>query len=186
MGAFIGDALGLGPHWYYDLDAMRADYGPWITDYTTPKAGRFHEGMQAGDHSQTGQIITMLLESVAVRGAYDEADFCRRLDELLLPKLGEEPEDGPGGFTNHSFRQVWMNRVKGGRSWADAAGNADTSECAERISILAARYAPTPGGAGPVCQWLQPIGAGRLARRAAERGVCAGNGSVDSGREVRR
>ena len=36
MGAFIGDALGLGPHWYYDLAALRRDYGDWITTYTPP------------------------------------------------------------------------------------------------------------------------------------------------------
>ena len=45
MGALIGDALALGPHWYYDLDELRATYGPWISDYTRPKAGRYHAGM---------------------------------------------------------------------------------------------------------------------------------------------
>jgi ADP-ribosylglycohydrolase len=37
MGALIGDALGVGPHWYYDLDEMRRDYGDWIADYTEPR-----------------------------------------------------------------------------------------------------------------------------------------------------
>jgi len=27
MGAFIGDALGLGPHWYYNLAELRCEYG---------------------------------------------------------------------------------------------------------------------------------------------------------------
>lgn len=42
MGAFVGDALALGPHWYYYLDELRADYSDWICDYTTPKPGRYH------------------------------------------------------------------------------------------------------------------------------------------------
>ena len=41
MGAFIGDALALGPHWYYDLAELRRDYGDWIDDYTDPKPGRY-------------------------------------------------------------------------------------------------------------------------------------------------
>ncbi|WP_028324102.1 ADP-ribosylglycohydrolase family protein [Desulfatirhabdium butyrativorans] len=42
MGAFIGDALGLGPHWYYNLAELRRDYGVWIDGYTHPKPGRYH------------------------------------------------------------------------------------------------------------------------------------------------
>ena len=38
LGAFIGDALALGPHWYYNLDELRADFGEWITGYTDPGA----------------------------------------------------------------------------------------------------------------------------------------------------
>ena len=48
MGALIGDALGVGPHWYYDLDEQRRDFGPWISDYTTPIPGRYHAGLKAG------------------------------------------------------------------------------------------------------------------------------------------
>jgi ADP-ribosylglycohydrolase len=52
MGALIGDALGLGPHWYYDLDALRRDYGDWISGYTDPQPGRYHDGCKAGQLSQ--------------------------------------------------------------------------------------------------------------------------------------
>jgi ADP-ribosylglycohydrolase len=144
VGAFIGDALGVGPHWYYDLDEQRGDYGPWITDYTVPKKERYHAGLRAGELSQTGIIMELLLSSIAEQDGYDEADFCHRLDSDLLPKLDGTPNHGPGGFTNHSFRQVWQARVNEGKPWGETAGNADTSEGAERAAIIAARYAGHP------------------------------------------
>ncbi len=54
MGAFIGDALALGPHWYYNLDELHVDYGNWVSDYTDPKEGRYHAGLKAGQSSQAG------------------------------------------------------------------------------------------------------------------------------------
>ena len=60
MGALIGDALGVGPHWYYDLEEMRRDYGDWIDGYTDPKPHRYHAGLKAGQLSQPGIILTML------------------------------------------------------------------------------------------------------------------------------
>jgi ADP-ribosylglycohydrolase len=103
--------------------------------------------MKAGELSQTGLIMLLLLRSVAERGVYDEVDFTRRLDEDLLPKLTGEAFAGPGGYTNHSFRQVWRARVREGKPWGEAGGNADTSEAAERLSLLAARYAFDPPAA---------------------------------------
>lgn len=84
MGALIGDALGVGPHWYYDLDEMRRDYGDWIADYTEPQPDRYHAGLKAGQLSQPGIILTMLLRSVVENDDYIETDFCRRLDEELF------------------------------------------------------------------------------------------------------
>jgi ADP-ribosylglycohydrolase len=148
VGTFIGDALGLGPHWYYDLTELRREFGEWIDGYTTPKPdARYHAGMKAGELSQTGIIMLLLLRSLAERGTYDAADFTRRLDEEFLPHLNGEPFSGPGGYTNHSFRQVWQARVRDRKPWGETGGNADTSEATERLSLLGARFALDPAAA---------------------------------------
>ncbi len=64
MGAFIGDALALGTHWYYDPDELRKDYGDWIDGYTDPKPGRYHDGLKAGQLSQAGFILELMLRSL--------------------------------------------------------------------------------------------------------------------------
>jgi len=144
MGAFIGDALGLGPHWYYDLDELRADYGPWISDYTDPKPGRYHAGMKGGELSQAGIIAEITLRSAVESGGYDEADFCHRLDEELFPLLDGTPMNGPGGYTSQSIRHAWRRRVKESAPWGRCASHADTTEAAERALVLAVRYAREP------------------------------------------
>jgi ADP-ribosylglycohydrolase len=144
VGALIGDALGLGPHWYYDLEQMRTDCGPWIDDYTDPKPGRYHEGLKAGDLSQTGLITLELLRSVVERGEYDEADFTRRLDEKFLAGMDGSAFSGPGGYTNQSIRELYRARVEEKRPWGKTGDYADTTEGAERAVVLAARYALAP------------------------------------------
>ena len=144
LGAFIGDALALGPHWYYDLDQLRADYGPWISDYTTPKAGRYHAGLQAGQPSQAGILLRLTTDSLVACGGYNAADFCRRLDTTLFPLLDGTPMNGPGGYTSQSIRAAWRKRVVLGLPWGQVGGNADTTEAAERILAIAIRYARQP------------------------------------------
>ena len=144
VGALIGDALGLGPHWFYDIEEMRREYGSWITGYTDPKPYRYHAGLKAGQFSQAGTILLMLLRSVVENGQYAEEDFCHRLDEELFPQLDGKQFGGPGGYTSQSIREAWRRRVVEKKSWKETGGHADTTEAAERALVLAARYARSP------------------------------------------
>lgn len=144
MGAFIGDALALGPHWYYDLEELRRDFGPWITDYTDPKPGHYHAGLHGGQSSQAGIILELLAQSLTSQGKYTETDFCRRLDEELFPQLDGTPMQGPGGYTSQSVREAWRLRVQQKHPWGHVSGLADTTEAAERVLALAIRYAHRP------------------------------------------
>ncbi len=144
IGALIGDALGLGPHWYYDLTELHKDYGPWITGYTSPKSGRYHAGMKAGQLSQSGLILGMLLRSVVEKGEYQEEAFTQHLDRELFPFLDGTPMQGPGGYTNQSIREAYRRRVEQKLRWSQTGGHADTTEAAERAVVLAARYALNP------------------------------------------
>ncbi|MCB1915850.1 MAG: ADP-ribosylglycohydrolase family protein [Rhodocyclaceae bacterium] len=144
IGAFIGDALALGPHWYYDLDEMRRRYGDWIDDYTAPYEDHYHAGLAAGDATQAGVLLAMTAESLVACGRYDEADFCRRLDEELFPRLDGTPMGGPGGYTSQSIRECWRKRVEQGLPWGECGGSADTTEAIERGIALAVRFARNP------------------------------------------
>ena len=144
MGALIGDALALGPHWYYDLAEMRRDYGDWISDYTDPQPNRYHAGLKAGQLSQAGFLLTLTMQSLADCGGYDESDFCRRLDEELFPLLDGTPMNGPGGYTSQSIREAWRRRVQQKLPWNRTGGHADTTEAIERTLAIAVRYARQP------------------------------------------
>jgi ADP-ribosylglycohydrolase len=144
MGAFIGDAMGLGPHWYYNLAELRRDYGDWIDDYTDPKPGRYHDGLKAGQLSQAGFILKLMLRSLVDCGGYDAADFCRRMDEELFPLLDGTPVSGPGGYTSQSIREAWRRRVQQNLPWGQTGGHADTTEAIERTLAIAVRYALQP------------------------------------------
>ncbi len=144
MGAFIGDALGLGPHWYYDLDEQRNDYGEWIDGYTNPKAGRYHEACSAGDSSQAGYILEMVMKSCVRKGSYDHTDFCESLENGLFAQIDGSPYSGPGGYTSQSIREAWKRRIGLGLGWDNTAGNADTTEAIERVLAISVLYSDDP------------------------------------------
>ncbi|XP_064398285.1 uncharacterized protein LOC135344926 [Halichondria panicea] len=138
MGAMIGDALGLGCHWYYNLDQLKREYGEWIDDYTTAKPGRYHYGCKAGDVSQSGQLFQYLLETLNEKGEYSEEDFCTRLDGFLATLDGTR--EG-GRYTQKDVCDVWKNRVVLKKPWGECASPfGDTTDSCVRAVALAARY----------------------------------------------
>src|SRR5258707_10119111 len=143
IGALVGDALGLGPHWYYDLAELRREYGDWISGYTDPKPNRYHGRMKAGQLDQTGLLLVLLLRSVIENGKYNEDDFTHRLDEFFK-QLDGTPMQGPGGYTSQSIREAFRRRTQRGLSWKETGGDADTTEAAERAIVLPARNASDP------------------------------------------
>ncbi len=144
VGAFIGDALALGPHWYYDLDEQYKDYGEWITTYKNPKKGRYHEHEKAGNQSQAGYILKLMIKSILDNNGYKQEDFCKKLDEDLFKKIDGTPTNGPGGYTSQSIREVYRQRVEQKLSWEEVGSRADTTEAIERTLALAVKYALTP------------------------------------------
>lgn len=144
MGAYIGDALALGPHWYYDLEELHKNYGTWIDNYTDPKPGHYHAGLKAGQSSQAGFILDLLVDSINQSGEYSQADFCQQLDNKLFNLIDGTPMNGPGGYTSQSIRETWRLRTQQKKPWGEVSGLADTTEAAERVLALAILYAKHP------------------------------------------
>jgi len=144
MGAIIGDALGLGPHWIYKPRELVAKFGTWIDNYMAvmpnprfPAVWESRKNLKLGDVSQTGQVYLLLLESVAGNGKYIEPDFTTRLDGLL-DKL--DGTSAGGRYTDEAMIDVW-NARKEGVEWPYAGSYKDTSEAAMRTPIIAALHA---------------------------------------------
>jgi len=61
-GMFVGDALAMPVHWYYDVAALRRDFGT-LRDYQAPRAEHpnstmpLHSTGQAGRGAQDGEVV---------------------------------------------------------------------------------------------------------------------------------
>ncbi|MBO9494079.1 ADP-ribosylglycohydrolase family protein [Thalassotalea sp. G20_0] len=121
MGVLVGDALGLGTHWYYDMDALHREHGTWVDHYVDPKPDgdhrfanvsrfRYEQGLRAGDISQTGQVYTLLLESLQEKKQLVNDDFFQRLDTLYATLSGEPFS---GRYTDSLHRILLKYRARG-------------------------------------------------------------------------
>jgi ADP-ribosylglycohydrolase len=126
------------------LEEQYKDYGKWITDFTSPKEGRYHENQKKGDLSQSGYILKLMINSILDNNGYNQKDFCKKIDNELFTKIDGNPMNGPGGYTSQSIREVYRQRVEQKLSWDEVGSRADTTEAIERTLALAIRYVNEP------------------------------------------
>ena len=69
-GSLVSEALCMGPHWIYDIDALQENYTP-ITGYTLPTVMDYHVGRKPGDFTHLGDQALLLLDSIEKRGGFN-------------------------------------------------------------------------------------------------------------------
>jgi len=149
MGCFVGDALGLGCHWYYDFNDLWKEHGTWVDDFVDPKTNsstsmsyihkhRYDMGVRAGYNSQTGQLMQILLESVAENGEFNVEDYTLRVDNFFKNINGTALS---GRFTDRAVREAWNARKKG-IAWQspEMGSGTSTSDAAYYAVVLAGLY----------------------------------------------
>eukprot|EP00931_Biecheleriopsis_adriatica_P051069 TRINITY_DN29589_c0_g1_i1.p1 TRINITY_DN29589_c0_g1~~TRINITY_DN29589_c0_g1_i1.p1 ORF type:complete len:527 (+),score=79.79 TRINITY_DN29589_c0_g1_i1:53-1633(+) len=147
LGVIIGDALGMGVHWQYDLDKLEADRG-YVTDYLTPLPGTYHAGkLRAGQLEGQGSIDKLLLQSLAEKGKLDQDDFLNRFEEVVLrdPTMDGTRSSGRYGWTDNVILEIWKRRVKQGLPWDQCVSpRSDVPATMIRGALIAARYHRSP------------------------------------------
>jgi len=147
LGVFIGDALGMGVHWQYDLDKLEADRG-YVRDYLTPLPRTYHAGhLTAGQLEVQGACSKLLLQSLAENNRLDQDDYLSRFEAVVLrdPSMNGTRQGGRYGWTDKVILDFWKKRVQAGLPWEQCVPpRNDTPDGAVRGALLAARYHKSP------------------------------------------
>lgn len=156
LGVFIGDALGVGVHWQYDLNVLQAQRG-FVVDYLDPLPGTYHSGtpdapapgkLSAGQLEQQGVIDKLLLESLVEYGSLNQTDFLSRLEEEIFVKdttMDGTRQGGKYGWTDKSICDLYKARMVEKKPWNECAPpRSDDPDAIVRAALLGARYYATP------------------------------------------
>ncbi|CAN5321325.1 ADP-ribosylglycohydrolase family protein [soil metagenome] len=103
FGSLIADALALGAHWIYDQKELEKTF-ILVEDFQKPLADSYHPGKAAGEQTHYGDQTLVLLDSIAEKGAYDEADFFEKWCKSWV---------GYGDYFDHATKETLANLAKG-------------------------------------------------------------------------
>lgn len=155
LGVFVGNALGVGVHWQYDLEKLERERG-FVTDYLDPLPDSYHSGtpnapgrgkLGAGQLEQQGVLCRILLQSLAENNALDQQDFLERFERDILrePSMDGTRQGGKYGWTDKTICEIYQSRVIEEKPWEECVPlRSDTPDSIVRASLIAALYFSTP------------------------------------------
>jgi ADP-ribosylglycohydrolase len=133
LGQFIGDALALGTHWYYDLHLRETDFPHTIQGFETPQPGRYHASKESGQQTHYGDRAWLLLEYIATERNFDVRTFGQRcVDHLSADYSGYiDP------VTHHMLSRYNLARKMGMKAEAYSFQEGGNDDHAMTAAILA-------------------------------------------------
>ncbi len=102
LGAFVGDALALGPHWVYNTRVIDKKFGT-VDRFYDPVAS-YHANKKKGDFTHYGDQMLVLLESTAACNGFDSAHFARTWQSFF---------ESYQGYFDHATKDTLKNMSEG-------------------------------------------------------------------------
>ena len=133
LAAFAADSLALGPHWIYNTDKIKSEFGR-VDSPAAPGPDSFHKTRGKGDFTHYGDQMLVLLESVADNKSFDLHDFSTRWRRLF------EDYDG---YVDGATRKTLANYEKG-KGPKEAGSPSNDFAGASRIAPLVCLYSDDP------------------------------------------
>lgn len=100
LGAFIGDALALGPHWIYDTDRINEAFGE-IKGIVAPLGDGFHKTKKKGEFTHYGDQMLMLAKyCINNQNDFNKKDFLKFYYEWM---------QNYDGYLDHATKDTLKN-----------------------------------------------------------------------------
>ncbi len=130
LGAFVGDALALGPHWVYDRKQIMEKLGR-VTGYREP-ATQYHPGKRAGDYTHLGDQMLVLHRSLAASGG--------KLEPVAFMKswLAFWNDPATKSYQDKATKAVWGNVEQGAALTEAASASTEFAGPVRGFPVLAA------------------------------------------------
>jgi ADP-ribosylglycohydrolase len=129
LGAFVGDALSLGPHWVYNTNVIDKKFGR-VQHYFDPLVS-YHAGKKKGDFTHYGDQMLLLLESLVKASGFDQAQFAEAWQSFF---------NDYEGYRDKATLTTLQNMTKG-NNIVDSGSSSDDLGGAARIAPIVYRYA---------------------------------------------